>query len=267
MSASDVCDRASWCEENTIGLFASSESDSGPGGAGLYDIAHPLADPFPPPHMNGYLAESRVQAQLGVPVNFTAFSMAVGEAFASTYDNVHGGFLTALGHLLDGGVKVHLVYGDRDYICNWVGGEEASLAVPYSRRDEFASAPYGPFEVDGRLEGITRQLGNYSFTRVFQAGHMVPSYQPRAAHELFRRATFNRDIGTGKVAVGDDLVSEPARGVHRWMPSERPPRPEPECYVLWPSSCTPEVWERVVAGEAVIRDYFVVGFDDSFDEL
>ncbi|KAF4123077.1 Serine carboxypeptidase [Geosmithia morbida] len=260
----DVCDTASWCEDHVIEAYVSG------GQAGWFDVAHPSADPFPDPYLHGYLSQERVLSELGVPVNFSAFSPPVAAGFASTHDSVHGGFLNAIAHLLDSGIKVHLIYGDRDYACNWIGGEAASLAVPYSRRDDFAASPYGPFTTGsghGGLSGITRQLGNYSFTRVFQAGHMVPSYQPRAAHELFHRATFNLDMGLGIFPVHDGLENDiGSDAVHRWMKNTPPARPEPECYVLYPSSCTPEVWARVIAGEAIIRDYIVVGFQGG-DEL
>lgn len=39
-------------------------------GAGWYDVTHPKADPFPAPHMQGYLTQESVLSALGVPVNF-----------------------------------------------------------------------------------------------------------------------------------------------------------------------------------------------------
>lgn len=138
-------------------------------GAGWYDVAHPKNDPFPPPHMYGYLTQGSVLASLGVPVNFTGSSGAVGQTFQGTMDIIHGGFLESIGYLLDSGVKVHMMYGDRDYPCNWVGGEAASLAVPYSKAEEFAGAGYAPLVTPEGVKGMTRQFGNFSFTRVFQA--------------------------------------------------------------------------------------------------
>lgn len=61
------------------------------------------------------------------------------------------------------------MYGDRDYPCNWVGGEAASLAVPYSKAEDFAAAGYTPLVTPEGVQGMTRQFGNFSFTRVFQA--------------------------------------------------------------------------------------------------
>jgi carboxypeptidase C (cathepsin A) len=99
-----------------------------------------------------------------------------------------------------------MMYGDRDYACSWIGGEAASLALPYSKQAEFNAAPYGLFWTSDGFSGINRQYGNFSFTRIFQPGHMVPSCQPVASYEVFMRAMFNKDIGSGTIPVRDDLI-------------------------------------------------------------
>ncbi|KAI0445178.1 carboxypeptidase S1 [Xylaria telfairii] len=251
-------DAATYCAMNDWDQYQSLDN-------GWYDIAHPKHDPFPPPHMYGYLREESVLAALGVPVNYSEQSTATADGFIGTFDFIHGGFLESIAGLLNHGVKVHLMYGDRDYACNWVGGEAASLAVPWSRAAEFAEAGYTPLLTrGGEKAGMTRQVGNFSFTRVFQAGHEVPSYAPAAAHAIFTRATFNQDIATGLVPVTDELVTVGPKDI--WSVRNTPPeRPEPKCYVLKPGTCLPEVWEKVVKGTAVVRDWFVVDDDAEKD--
>ncbi|OAA36288.1 Peptidase S10, serine carboxypeptidase [Metarhizium rileyi] len=229
-----------------------------------FDISHPKNDPFPPPHYNGYLAEGKVLGALGNPVNFTMSSQTVATNFVATLDEIHGGFLDAVGYLLDSGVKVHMMYGDRDFACNWIGGEMSSLAIPYSRAEEFKKAGYTPLITAGGIGGLTRQFGNYSFTRVYQAGHMIPAYQPEAAYEIFMRALFNRDIPTGLLPVHDELstVGPP----DTWHVKQAPPEaPEPKCYILTPESCTPGMWEKVKSGKATVKDYFVVDDEEVGD--
>lgn len=178
---------------------------------------------------------------------------------------IHGGFLDSIAYLLDSGVKVHMMYGDRDYPCNWVGGEAVSLAVPYSRAAEFASAGYAPLVTTqgGALQqpaGLTRQVGNFSFTRVFQAGHEVPSYQPAAAYDIFKRATFGLDIPTGLFQTGDQFATVGPTDV--WHIKNSPPvAPKPKCYILMPKTCVPDVWEKVLAGAVTVKNWFVVGID------
>jgi len=112
-----------------------------------------------------------VQGALGVPVNYSAQNMAVAEAFTRTGDFLRPNSFESIGYLLDSGVKVALVYGDRDFACNWIGGEEVSLAVEYSMSDKFKAAGYMPILSSIGVGGQVRQYGNYSFSRVYQAGH------------------------------------------------------------------------------------------------
>ena len=56
---------------------------------------------------------------------------------------------------------------------NWFGGQAVSLAVNYTHADEFAKAGYAPMTVNGTEYGETREVGNFSFTRVYESGHEV----------------------------------------------------------------------------------------------
>jgi Serine carboxypeptidase len=92
--------------------------------------------------------------------------------FNLTGDFVRGHSLANLGALLDKGVKVALVYGDRDYQCNWLGGEAISLAIKSNSTSSFVNAGYANIETNSSyVGGLVRQHGNLSFSRVFQAGH------------------------------------------------------------------------------------------------
>jgi carboxypeptidase C (cathepsin A) len=112
-----------------------------------------------------------VQSALGVPVNYSAQNVAVAEAFTGTGDFLRPNSLDDIGYLLDSGVKVALVYGDRDFACNWIGGEKVSTAVDYSMSDKFKEAGYTPILSTVGVGGQVRQYGNFSFSRVYQAGH------------------------------------------------------------------------------------------------
>lgn len=107
-------------------------------------------------------------------------------------DFVKGNNLDILGQLLDRGVKVALVYGDRDYQCNcktlgfdpvrtqrvkltWYegfGGEALSLAIQSQSTAKFQDAGYADIRTNASyVGGAVRQYGNLSFSRVYQAGH------------------------------------------------------------------------------------------------
>jgi carboxypeptidase C (cathepsin A) len=78
-----------------------------------------------------------------------------------------------------------------------MGGEAISLAVNYTHSTEFRSSGYAPFMVNGTEYGESRQYGNFSFTRIYEAGHDVPFYQPSASLELFRRVLHNLAVSDG----------------------------------------------------------------------
>lgn len=63
---------------------------------------------------------------------------------------------------------------------------------------------YVPFLVDGVEYGMTREYGNFSFTRVYEAGHKDPYYQPKIALQLFNRTLNGWELPTGdrKLGVG-----------------------------------------------------------------
>lgn len=156
-----------------------------------------------------YFNRKTIQEALGVPVNLTnhGLSDSVFEAFQLSGDQAKGMMREDIAYLLDHGVKVHLAYGDRDLICGWMGGERSSIRTPWSRADSFKNAEYVKFKLKrhGPARGLTRQYGNFSFTRIFQGGHDWAMKQPKAAHAWYKRALFNKDIATGKV----DITKEP----------------------------------------------------------
>jgi carboxypeptidase C (cathepsin A) len=78
------------------------------------------------------------------------------------------GYLEDIAYILDSGIKVALVYGDSDYACNFIGGEEVSLAINYTDSEQFRSAGYAAIQTDSTYAGgQVRQYGNFSFIRVF----------------------------------------------------------------------------------------------------
>ena len=164
-------------------------------------IRHPYDDPTPPTYFEDYLNLASTQAALGVNLNYTDSNNDVYYAFQKTGDFVYPNFLTDLETILNNSVRVALIYGDADYICNWFGGQAVSLQVDYIHSAEFRAAGYAPFVVDGTEFGEVRQYGNFSFLRMYEAGHEVPFYQPVGALAAFSRVLGDVDLATGEVGV------------------------------------------------------------------
>ncbi len=197
---------------------------------------------------------------LVVRISNSSLGNAAYYAFQNTGDYPRGGYLEDLSALVDNGIKVALVYGDRDYACNWIGGEAVSLAVNYSSSTDFADAGYTNVTVNSSyVGGLVRQYGNFSFTRVFQAGHEVPAYQPETAYEIFRRSLFNLDIATGKQNTGENATYSTTGLADTWSVKDVPPKSDPPvCYSYSPSTCTDDQLEAIIDGSAMIRDYILI---------
>ncbi|PIB03093.1 Carboxypeptidase S1 A [Cercospora beticola] len=234
-----------------------------------FDVTHDALDSFPPPYMFGWLNQHEVQKAFGVPVNHSWFSPAVAEAFERTGDLVRGGQLKQIKNVLDYGVNVALFHGDRDFACNWIGGEQYSLNVPWSHQKDFSKAGYTPLvlsEPYTQSGGLVRQYGNFSFTRVYQAGHMVPSYQPEAAYRIFMRAMTHRDIATGTIDLNDYAIergnqySTTGPSNTWWMKNDVLPQTPHQCYVLDQASrCTEEEKKCIEDGTAIVKDWILIG--------
>lgn len=220
-----------------------------------YDIATQNPDPFPPSFANLYLNQPHVQAALGVPLNYTASSGAVSNAFRGIGDYPRPGWVEDLSFLLENGIKVHMMYGDRDYACHWIGGEAVSLAINYTHTEQFHAAGYTDIVInDTYVGGQVRQYGNLSFSRVFESGHLIPSYQPETAYKMFHRALTNKDIATGTIdtAANPDYATNGTADT--WaIKSENPDDPVHYCY-LWDveATCTEEQIQSILDGSAVI---------------
>lgn len=132
----------------------------------------------------------------------------------------------------------------------------------------------GPEDPPFGAYGLTRQHGNLSFTRVFQAGHMVPSYQPEAALRIFERALLNRDIATGAVdltrtggwagAGGQaEVFRTEGPGDTWWRRNEVLPVPGRKCYILQFMACSKEEIAALREGRAVVRDFVIVDIKEA----
>jgi carboxypeptidase D len=112
---------------------------------------------------------------------------------------------------------------------------------------------------------MVRQYGNFSFTRVFQAGHEVPAYQPETAYEIFRRAMNNLDIATGTKSTipqaGSQDVYATQGDPDTWAIKLEPPaEPEPMCYLLsLQSTCSKDQVQAVLDGSVTVQNYIVAG--------
>ncbi|PQE26946.1 carboxypeptidase S1 protein [Rutstroemia sp. NJR-2017a BVV2] len=232
-------------------------------GRSYFDIAYPdnlLANPLSETYL-GYLNQKHVQDALGVPVNFSANAPVVAQAFSLTGDNVKGGSLETLASIMDTGVSVTMVYGDRDFACNWLGGEAVSHAIPFSHSHVFSSAGIADISLPGYPVGAqVRQAGNLSFIRVYSASHNVGLQQPQLAQTIFQRAISGLDIASGTVPASGYKTEHMYK--HWEHSGESPPFPlEGACYTWNLGLCSGRLRMLYLEGKTLVQDYFVVEDD------
>ena len=247
-NVNQICANAqNTCNNEVFGTYYSSGRD-------VYDITQAAPDPFPPSTYLEYLNNADVQAAIGVAVNYSQTSTAVAQAFLQTGDYERGDHIGEMAYLLSKGVRVALVYGDRDYICNWFGGEAISFSIAAQ------AAGYSPFYTAGYADivinttyigGVVRQYGNLSFSRIYDAGHLIPAYQPETAFTVFTRIISGNDISLGEVA---NLSTYTSNGTaNATATSKAPDQLEPTCWVRnIENTCTSDQKVMLQQGQGVI---------------
>ena len=194
-AVNQICKNAEdTCNNDVISPFKDSGRDP-------YDITQKVPDPFPPSFYLEYLNDPDVQAAIGVAVNYTESNNAVLNAFVQTGDFERTDPISQVAYLLSLGVRVALIYGDRDYLCNWLGGQAVSFSIAAKTPGyaAFNSAGYAEIVVNNSyVGGAVRQYGNLSFSRIYDAGHLIPAYQPETAFTVFTRIIQGSDISLGE---------------------------------------------------------------------
>ncbi|KIX04314.1 uncharacterized protein Z518_05181 [Rhinocladiella mackenziei CBS 650.93] len=215
-----------YCQLYVVGAYTVS-------GRSVYDISQDMLDPFPDSLYLEYLNQLSVQEAIGVPVNYTQDSMAVFTAFNTTGDYARDGVIQDLVDLLHSGVRVALIYGDRDYVCNWLGGEAVSFAIAGAAGWSYMpwyAAGYAPIVANNSyVGGVVREYGNLSFSRIYDAGHLVPAYQPETAFTVFSRIIEGTDISMGtRVDSSNYGTLGESNATHQNI---APPVADPTCFL------------------------------------
>ena len=138
-------------------------------------------------NMDKFIAREDVRAELGVgnrswsSCNMLVHTLMLGDWVT----NLEG----SISNVLKNGVKVLVYSGDKDWICNWRGGEAWTNDLEWSKKTQFNSVEYTKWNVDDKAAGEYKNVDNFTFLRVYDAGHMVPMDQPKIALEMLNQFT------------------------------------------------------------------------------
>lgn len=149
-----------------------------------------------------------------------------------------------------------------------MGAENVSLTAQWPYAGTFRDAGYADLVTNASyIGGLVRQVGNFSFSRVFQAGHVAMSFQPETVYRIFQRAMFGSDVATGRVPVS---ASQPGtqrngqdsgKGIYhttgpinvRNLTETMPPSPQLDCDIWDPyHRCSDNQIEAIEDESAVL---------------
>ncbi|KAL4110569.1 hypothetical protein PRIC1_002260 [Phytophthora ramorum] len=178
-----------FCEENVNSVFMTAKRNP-------YDIRQPcetsdtdiiqcIANDFIAPYLNSPNLRRFLHVDKHVG-DWQMCNVEVNYAFADSFD-VMMSTSSFVAELLDDGVRVLIYAGDADLECNWSGNLAWLQALEWSGTSSFNAAKAHDMVVDGEAAGSVISSGQLTFTRVFNAGHMVPQDQPAVALEMINK--------------------------------------------------------------------------------
>ncbi|KAH9912758.1 alpha/beta-hydrolase [Epithele typhae] len=139
---------------------------------------------FPPEFYVSFLRNQTVMNAIGAQARYSECSNPVGNQFGRTGDDARS-LLPALANLANERMKILIWAGDADINCNWLGGHASVLAMDWYGNETLHATPFTNMTIGDTAIAAIQNVDNFSFARVFQAGHEVPAFQPAAALEIF----------------------------------------------------------------------------------
>ncbi|KAK3379530.1 Alpha/Beta hydrolase protein [Lasiosphaeria ovina] len=135
-----------------------------------------------------YLNQQSVMDALGVEVSsYESCNFDINRNFL-----FQGDWMQPFHRLVPGILKeipVLIYAGDADYICNWLGNQAWTEALEWPGKKGFNKASIKDLTLDGadKEYGKVKAAGNFTFMRIYAAGHMVPMDQPEHSLDFLNR--------------------------------------------------------------------------------
>lgn len=136
-------------------------------------------------YVSEYMNLDYVKEAVGVPkdLKFEFCKLEVGQRFRNAHDG-QVPFQKFIAEVLDYGVPVLHYAGDQDFVCHWLGYNAVSNSIKYKNQEIFSNTEFKPWISNGKEAGEVRGYNNFTFLRVYDAGHMVPHDQPEIALDM-----------------------------------------------------------------------------------
>ncbi|CAG8450261.1 9263_t:CDS:10 [Diversispora eburnea] len=130
-----------------------------------------------------------VKLELGADpqIKYESCNMDVNTKFSFSGDWMRP-FQRLIPPLLEDNIRVLIYNGDADFVCNWIGSFAWVKELPWSGKPGFNLVETKPWKTRGKNSfnaGEITSFEQFTFLRIFEAGHMVPYDQPYAGLDFF----------------------------------------------------------------------------------
>ncbi|KAF9446561.1 alpha/beta-hydrolase [Macrolepiota fuliginosa MF-IS2] len=167
-----------FCSRHVLSPAVGSRSDT--------DLSRSNTDPpFPPPYYLQYIRSPVVAAKIGATSKYDQCSTSVKSGFIASGDSSRSG-LGDLAQIADARYPVLIWAGDYDIKCNWLGVHDSMVAMSWYGNQTLKSTSYSTITIGNETVAEAKVVNNFSFLRVYRAGHALPGYQMKAAQAIFQ---------------------------------------------------------------------------------
>ncbi|KAK9709662.1 hypothetical protein K7432_008884 [Basidiobolus ranarum] len=139
-----------------------------------------------------WLNTTQVEQEIGADLRYQECSNDVYYRYTDVSGDWMYPYFEVIPSLLSNGIRVLIYAGDADFICNWYGNKAWALDLDWPGKKGFTEAQDLQWNNGNRSAGEVRNYGNFTFLRVFEAGHMVPYNQPENALDMINRWLANK---------------------------------------------------------------------------
>ena len=91
---------------------------------------------------------------------------------------------------MDNHLPILLYSGSDDLICNYIGTELWMSAINWYGQSNFDNSTVYPWYLDNTIVGSYKNSSGLTYYLIYNAGHMVPFFQPEVSLLMFEEYLF-----------------------------------------------------------------------------
>ncbi|KAJ4485773.1 alpha/beta-hydrolase [Lentinula aciculospora] len=110
-------------------------------------------------------------------------------------------FLPELSGLADSGFRILIWGGDADMKANWLGLHQSMVQMSWYGNQTLNDTALTNMSINGDDVAAFAVVDNFTFARVYGAGHTLPAYKPQVAQTIFQQFISNETIHSVETSV------------------------------------------------------------------